>query len=48
MPGDSVYDFFDKYDVSFIPTLLIFDGESCTHPRTPDDMETLKKLLSRI
>ena len=48
MPGDGVYDFFEKYDVSFIPTLLIFDGKNYTHPRTPEDMETLKKLLNRI
>ena len=48
MPGGNVYDFFEKYDVSFIPTLLIFDGEDYTHPRTPEDKETLKKILSRI
>jgi len=48
MPGDSVYEFFKKYNISFIPTLLFFDGENYTHPRTPDDLATLKKLLSNI
>lgn len=47
MPGGSVYELFEKYDVSFIPTLLIFDGENYTHPKTPEDKETLKKLLEK-
>jgi len=48
MPGGNVYDLFEKYNVSFIPTLLIFDGENYIHPRTPEDKETLKRLLGRI